>query len=66
LENRERKPFQLLAAHGTSESEYEAKELDKEIIIKNFPETKKKFIGKTKQLSSATSFFSQLVQIFPV
>jgi len=41
--------FSACAAHGSSEGDYEAKELDNEIIIKNFPETKKKFIGKNEK-----------------
>jgi len=41
--------FFASAAHGSSEGRYEAKELDINTIIKNFPETKKKFVGKNER-----------------
>ncbi|NIO43974.1 MAG: hypothetical protein GTN36_00245 [Candidatus Aenigmarchaeota archaeon] len=41
--------FTASAPSGSSEGEYEAKTLDNEIIIKNFPEIKKKFIGKREK-----------------
>ncbi len=41
--------FTASVPSGSSEGEYEAKTLDNEIIIKNFPETKKKFIGKSEK-----------------
>jgi enolase len=45
----DRGTFSASAAHGTSEGTYESKELDKETIIRNFPVTKKKFIGKSEK-----------------
>ncbi len=41
--------FTACAPSGTSEGDYEAKTLNNEIIIKNFPEIKKKFIGKNEK-----------------
>ncbi len=41
--------FSACSPSGTSEGDYEAKTLNNEIIIKNFPEIKKKFIGKSEK-----------------
>lgn len=40
--------FSACAPSGTSAGEYEAKRLDVKTIVKNFPETKKNFIGKNE------------------
>jgi enolase len=40
--------FSACAPSGTSAGEYEAKRLDVKTIVKNFPETKKNFIGKSE------------------
>jgi enolase len=41
--------FSAAAPSGSSEGEYEAKTLDNETIIKDFPEMKKNFIGKNEK-----------------
>lgn len=41
--------FSACAPSGSSEGDYEAKTLNNEIIIKNFSETKKKFVGKNEK-----------------
>jgi len=41
--------FSACAPSGTSEGDYEAKTLNNETVIKNFPKIKKKFIGKSEK-----------------
>lgn len=41
--------FSASAPCGTSKGDYEAKTLSNQIIIRNFPDTKKKFIGKKEK-----------------